>query len=65
MKVKSWYLGVIKFKNGAKLEISSGSEEMVIAKVKALWGDDLKPIKDFHIYEVVGQTNVMNKLKLS
>lgn len=41
------------------------SEEVILSKIKELFGENLKPIKDFCIYEVVSQTNVMNKLKLS
>lgn len=62
---KSWYVGIITLSNGYKFEMPGNSEEMIISKAKELWGKDLKLIRDFCIYEVVSQTNVMNKLKLS
>ena len=65
MKIKSWYLGIVTFENEYKFEIPGNSEETIISKAKELFGENLKPIKDFCIYEVVSLTNVVNKLKLS
>lgn len=65
MKIKSWYLGIITLSNGYKFEMPGNSEEAILSKVKELFGENLKLIRDFCIHEVVSLTNVMNKLKLS
>lgn len=65
MNIKSWYLGIVTFENGYKLEIPGNNEETIISKTKELCGEDIKLIRDFCIYEVVSLTNVVNKLKLS
>lgn len=41
MKIKSWYVGIITLSNGYKFEMPGNSEEVILSKVKELFGENL------------------------